>query len=184
MPIDDAQFKHALSHFASGVTIVTTEHEGTDYGLTVASFASLSLSPPLVLVCISKSSSSHEPIAASGKFGVSILGSDQEAISGRFASPGGDKFAGVYGEREAMRYPVLYMQDGQNLFEPQRAFVPGQHWRLAEAADEAINERTASPMIVVGVDHAGPARIDEYTPTRDAKRKAGGKADAYGRMLL
>jgi len=89
-----------------------------------------------------------------------------------------------YGEREAMRYPVLYMQDGQNLFEPQRAFVPGQHWRLAEAADEAINERTASPMIVVGVDHAGPARIEEYTPTRDAKRKAGGKADAYGRMLL
>jgi len=89
-----------------------------------------------------------------------------------------------YGERETTRYPVLYMQDGQNLFEPQRAFVPGQHWRLAEAADEAINERTASPMIVVGVDHAGPARIDEYTPTRDAKRKAGGKADAYGRMLL
>ena len=89
-----------------------------------------------------------------------------------------------YSERETMRYPVLYMQDGQNLFEPQRAFVPGQHWRLAEAADEAINERTASPMIVVGVDHAGPARIDEYTPTRDAKRKAGGKADAYGRMLL
>ena len=44
MPVDDAQFKHALSHFASGVTIVTTAHEGTDYGLTVASFASLSLS--------------------------------------------------------------------------------------------------------------------------------------------
>jgi predicted alpha/beta superfamily hydrolase len=81
-------------------------------------------------------------------------------------------------------YPVLYMQDGQNLFEPERAFVPGQHWRLAEAADAAINERTAAPMIIVGVDHAGPARIEEYTPTRDAKRKAGGKAAAYGRLLL
>ncbi|HEV2720449.1 MAG TPA: alpha/beta hydrolase-fold protein [Thermoanaerobaculia bacterium] len=86
-----------------------------------------------------------------------------------------------YGERD---YPVLYMQDGQNLFEPERAFVPGQHWRLAEAADAAIHERTASPMIIVGVDHAGPARIDEYTPTRDAQRKGGGKADVYGRMLL
>jgi predicted alpha/beta superfamily hydrolase len=89
-----------------------------------------------------------------------------------------------YGERDAVRYPVLYMQDGQNLFEAERAFIPGQPWHLAEAADAAINERTAAPMIIVGVDHAGPARIDEYTPTRDEGRKAGGKADAYGRLLL
>ena len=107
MSIDDAQFKHALSHFASGVTIVTTEHEGTDYGLTVASFASLSLSPPLVLVCISKSSSSHEPIMASGKFGVSILGSDQEAVSGRFAARGGDKFAGLDIRRGTLGIPLI-----------------------------------------------------------------------------
>jgi predicted alpha/beta superfamily hydrolase len=89
-----------------------------------------------------------------------------------------------YHERSGTRYPVLYMQDGQNLFEPERAFVPGQHWRLSEAADDAINERTAAPMIIVGVDHAGPARIEEYTPTHDAGRNAGGKADAYGRLLL
>ena len=107
MPIDDAQFKHALSHFASGITIVTTEHEGTDYGLTVASFASLSLSPPLVLVCISKSSSSHEPIVESGKFGVSILASDQEAVSGRFASRGGDKFAGLEVRRGTLGVPLV-----------------------------------------------------------------------------
>jgi len=107
MPIDDAQFKHALSHFASGITIVTTEHEGTDYGLTVASFASLSLSPPLVLVCISKSSSSHEPIVESGKFGVSILASDQEAVSGRFASRGGDKFAGLDVRRGTLGIPLI-----------------------------------------------------------------------------
>lgn len=89
-----------------------------------------------------------------------------------------------YTERESVRYPVLYMQDGQNLFEPQRAFVPGQSWRLGEAADLAINRRSASPMIVVGVDHAGPGRIDEYTPTRDEARKAGGKAGEYARFLI
>lgn len=89
-----------------------------------------------------------------------------------------------YHERGETRYPVLYMQDGQNLFEAERAFVPGQHWRLSEAADAAINDRTAAPMIVVGVDHAGPARIDEYTPTHDENRNAGGKADDYGRLLL
>lgn len=89
-----------------------------------------------------------------------------------------------YDEHPERRYPVLYMQDGQNLFDPHRSYIPGQHWRLQEAADAAIGERTASPMIIVGVDHAGPARIDEYTPTRDPKHNAGGKAAAYARFLI
>lgn len=107
MPVDDAQFKHALSHFASGVTIVTTAHEGADYGLTVASFASLSLNPPLVLVCIASSSSSHEPIVKSQKFGVSILASDQADVSGRFASRGADKFAGLEIRRGTLGVPLI-----------------------------------------------------------------------------
>jgi len=82
------------------------------------------------------------------------------------------------------RYPVLYMQDGQNLFEPERAFIPGQHWRLNNAADLAISDRTAEPMVIVGVDHGGPGRIEEYTPTRDAARAAGGKAPEYERLLI
>ncbi|HEX7831297.1 MAG TPA: alpha/beta hydrolase-fold protein [Thermoanaerobaculia bacterium] len=88
-----------------------------------------------------------------------------------------------YDENLERRYPVLYLQDGQNLFDAERAYVPGNHWRVQEAADAAIGERTASPMIIVGVDHAGPARIDEYTPTRDAKHNGGGRADDYGRFL-
>lgn len=82
------------------------------------------------------------------------------------------------------RYPVLYMQDGQNLFEPDRAFVRGQHWRLREAADESIAGRAARALIIVGIDHAGAGRVDEYTPTRDEKRGVGGRADGYRRMLL
>ena len=72
MPIDDAQFKEAMSRFASGVTVVTTEHEGVLFGMTVASFASLSLHPPLVLVCVAKAAKSHEAIRATGKFGVPV----------------------------------------------------------------------------------------------------------------
>jgi flavin reductase (DIM6/NTAB) family NADH-FMN oxidoreductase RutF len=93
MLIDDAGFKLAMSHFASGVTIVTTEHEGRRFGMTVASFASLSLHPPLVLVCIEKSVKTHDAIIAAQKFGVSILASDQATISNRFASRSDDKFA-------------------------------------------------------------------------------------------
>ena len=94
--IDDAQFKLAMSHFASGVTVVTTEHEGTPYGMTVASFASLSLHPPLVLVCIEKNVRTHDALVSAEKFGVSILAQSQADLSGRFASKKiDDKFDGV-----------------------------------------------------------------------------------------
>ena len=95
MAVDDAEFKRALSHFASGVTIVTTEHEGKAYGMTVASFASLSLHPPLILICIEKAVKTHDAIAAAGKFGVSILTKSQAEISNRFASKSEDKFSGL-----------------------------------------------------------------------------------------
>ena len=95
MPIDEAHFKLALSHFASGVTVVTTAHDGRQYGMTVASFASLSLHPPLVLVCIERSVKTHDAIAAAGKYGVSILSSTQTDISSKFASRSDDKFDGV-----------------------------------------------------------------------------------------
>jgi flavin reductase (DIM6/NTAB) family NADH-FMN oxidoreductase RutF len=95
MPIDDAHFRLAMSHFASGVTIVTTSHDGKPFGMTVASFASLSLHPPLVLVCIERSVKTHDAIAVAGKFGVSILSSAQADISSKFASRNDDKFGGV-----------------------------------------------------------------------------------------
>jgi flavin reductase (DIM6/NTAB) family NADH-FMN oxidoreductase RutF len=107
MPIDEARFKLAMSHFASGVTIVTTEHEGRPYGMTVASFASLSLHPPLVLVCIEKSVKTHDAIAAAGAFGVSILAQAQQAVSGRFASKRDDKFDGVSTRRGELNVPLI-----------------------------------------------------------------------------
>ena len=62
----------------------------------------------------------------------------------------------------ARAYPVLYMQDGQNLFDDERSFAR-HSWRLHEAADEAIGARSAEPMIIAGIDHAGDKRIEEYT---------------------
>ena len=107
MAIDEAGFKAAMSHFASGVTIVTTEHGGRPYGMTVASFASLSLRPPLVLVCIEKSVKTHDAIVAARKFGVSILGADQADISTRFASRSDDKFSGIDVKRGELGVPLI-----------------------------------------------------------------------------
>jgi len=108
-------------------------------------------------------------------FHSNVLGNDRDITI--YLPPG-------YNGRDDARYPVLYMHDGQNLFEPERAFIPGQHWRLAEAADEAIGSRVARPMIIIGIDNTGSSRIDEYTPTHDAARHGGGKANDYGRMII
>lgn len=89
-----------------------------------------------------------------------------------------------YRENETRRYPVLYMQDGQNLFDGRTSFVQGQHWHLNEAADNLIWEGAIEPLIIVGIYHAGQQRIEEYTPTRDPNFKVGGRADLYGEMLV
>jgi flavin reductase (DIM6/NTAB) family NADH-FMN oxidoreductase RutF len=107
MPIDDAQFKLAMSYFASGVTVVTTEHDGKPFGMTVAAFSSLSLHPPLVLICIEKTVKSHDAIAGAGKFGVSILNSKQTDISNRFASRAEDKFAETEVVRGELGVPLI-----------------------------------------------------------------------------
>lgn len=87
------------------------------------------------------------------------------------------------GYDESRRYPVLYMHDGQNLFDPETAFQKGQHWRVGETAGELIAAGRIEPMIVVGINNTGPRRVQEYTPTRDA-RLGGGRAAEYGRMIV
>jgi predicted alpha/beta superfamily hydrolase len=75
------------------------------------------------------------------------------------------------------------MHDGQNLFEPNTAFNPGEHWRVGETATGLIEAGRIQPLIIVGIYNTGDARIDEYTPTGDRKL-GGGHADDYGRMII
>ena len=82
------------------------------------------------------------------------------------------------------RYTVLYLHDGQNLFDGATSFIPGQEWRVDETAQRLITAGKIEPLIIVGVDNAGKDRINEYTPAEDSKYKMGGKADLYGRMLV
>jgi predicted alpha/beta superfamily hydrolase len=84
------------------------------------------------------------------------------------------------GER---RFPVLYMQDGQNLFDPETSFIKGNYWRLGETADALAAAGAIEPLIIVGIYNAGLKRLEEYTPVED-KRLGGGHADDYGRMLV
>ena len=93
MAITPDQFRAALGRFASGVTVVTSkDKEGRIFGMTVSAFSSVSLNPPLVLICIDKNTGTHHALTETDSFVVNILREDQQYISDRFASFLPDKF--------------------------------------------------------------------------------------------
>jgi predicted alpha/beta superfamily hydrolase len=78
----------------------------------------------------------------------------------------------------------LYLHDGQNLFDAATSFIPGRDWRVDETAERLIKAGLIEPLIIVGIYNTGLDRVDEYTPTPDARLNKGGHADLYGRMLV
>ncbi len=102
MSVDRDTFKHTLGSWASGVTIVTSQHAGERMGMTVSAFSSVSLDPPLVLVCADKASNTNVLIRASRAFTVNLLAREQSALSSLFA----DK------KREAVRFDGLDCKTG------------------------------------------------------------------------
>jgi enterochelin esterase-like enzyme len=87
-----------------------------------------------------------------------------------------------YDEEPDRQYPVLYLQDGQNLFDPRTSFIPGRTWKVADTADAVIASGEVEPLIIVGIANTGEHRLSEYTPTRDWKM-GGGEAHKYGDLL-
>ena len=102
MSVDRDTFRRTLGSWASGVTIVTSQHAGERMGMTVSAFSSVSLDPPLVLVCADKNSTTNSLIHASRTFTVNVLGREQSALSNLFA----DK------KREAIRFDGLDCKTG------------------------------------------------------------------------
>jgi predicted alpha/beta superfamily hydrolase len=87
-----------------------------------------------------------------------------------------------YDEQPARRFPVLYLQDGQNLFDGATSFIPGQDWHVGQTADYGIQAGAIAPLIIVGMYNT-KARIREYTPTHVPKL-GGGRADRYAKFLI
>jgi predicted alpha/beta superfamily hydrolase len=89
-----------------------------------------------------------------------------------------------YEKNTRTRYPVLYLHDGQNLFDGATSFIPGKEWRVDETAEELIRRKAIEPVIIVGIYNTGGSRLSEYTPTKTPRFKDAGKADAYGKMIV
>ncbi|MCP3723097.1 flavin reductase family protein [Paraburkholderia sp. CNPSo 3272] len=105
---DSAEFRRALGAFVTGVTVVTTiQPDGSPRGFTANSFTSVSLDPPLILVCIAKTASSYAVFSQTRRFAVSVLAEDQQQVSGVFASKAADKFAQVPWSTRKTGAPVM-----------------------------------------------------------------------------
>ena len=106
--VDPKELRRVMGHFATGVTIITThDGAGSCYGLTANAVTSLSLTPPLLLVCIDRKAESFPYFTRSKVFAVNILSHAQEELSTRFAKSGGDKFAGVAYRPGRLGAPLL-----------------------------------------------------------------------------
>jgi 3-hydroxy-9,10-secoandrosta-1,3,5(10)-triene-9,17-dione monooxygenase reductase component len=129
--MDPAEFRRVLGHWATGVAVVTSRRpDGQPCGLTVNSFASVSLEPLLVLVCIEREATSCACIEERGAFAVNVLGAERERLARRFAAwDQPDKFDGVAFREETTGSPVL---------EDALAWVDCRVWRTYDGGDHAI----------------------------------------------
>lgn len=106
--VDAATFRTALSRFASGVTVLTTHtDDARDLGMTATAFSSVSIDPPLVLVCVDRDASMASPLEHATHVGVHVLRAGQEDLSRRFAGVESDRFAGLAVSRGAGNIPLL-----------------------------------------------------------------------------
>jgi flavin reductase (DIM6/NTAB) family NADH-FMN oxidoreductase RutF len=142
MAVDQSEFRRVMGHFATGVTVITT-HDGAGKlaGLTANAVSSVSLSPPLVLVCVDKSAESFPSFAASNVFAINILSEGQEAVSRRFAKSGGDKFTGLGFRLGATGAPLLSDTIAHLECDIRHAFDAGDHTiYVGEVRDLGVGE--------------------------------------------
>lgn len=153
MSVSPAEFKRALSHWASGVAIITArDADGEPVGLTATSFASLSLEPPLILFCLGLDSTNREAIVAAQGFAVHMLAVEQEELSNRFAVKGGDKFAGLEWREGQWGAPLL--PGCLTVLECRtHAQVPEGDHIIMVGAVEGIHIRGGQPLLYFGASY-------------------------------
>lgn len=105
--IEPLHFREALGHFASGITVITSQIDGEPIGFTCQSFYSVSVSPPLVSFSVMAGSASYPGIRRAGRFAVNILSEQQAGISNQFARRGTDKWQGIEWQESPLGNPII-----------------------------------------------------------------------------
>lgn len=151
MVLSPEEFKRAMAQFASGVTIVTAwDAERQPAGLTASAFTSVSLAPPLVLVCVAHSAQSYPVLRDAPRFAVNVLAAGQEALSNRFATSTGnraEKFAGVAYRPGRLGLPVIDDAVAQIECATVHAYPGGDHTIFVGQVEAASCRPDAEPLL-------------------------------------
>jgi len=144
--VSQQAFRETLALWPSGVTVVTAQHDGVRLGMTVSSFSSLSLDPPLVLACIAKSAKSHDGIVEAAGFAIHVLSRTQEDVSRLFARPGPEKFNDIATTDGLFDVPLLHLGVARLVCAHHEAVVGGDHTILIGRVLEV--DRTDQPPLI------------------------------------
>ena len=170
MGVDPIGLRQVLSRYPTGVTVVGTRHVPDGVcGLTVNAFTSVSLEPPMILVCVDRSSNTHGCIEASGAFSVNVLSVDQASLAVRFAQKRDDKFDGVPFHEGEQGLPLV---DGASAWVQARveaAFDGGDH-TIFLAHVLAAEQGDPAPLVF---HRGGYARLDGEAPAPDPSSREG-----------
>lgn len=128
--LDPATYRAVLSRLASGVSIVTTvDAEGRDHGMTVTALCSVSLAPPLILVCVDRTATMYPHLTTASRFAASLLTREQQQLSARFAAQVDDRFDGV---------AIVRGTTGCALVEDALAHLECEMWATYDGGDHTI----------------------------------------------
>ncbi|GAA1143824.1 flavin reductase (DIM6/NTAB) family NADH-FMN oxidoreductase RutF [Kitasatospora gansuensis] len=144
-----------LGRYATGVAVVTTRYRGHPAGVTVNSFTSVSLEPPLVLWCLQQSSTSRAAFTGGAHFAVNLLAADQRDLAVRFAGPG-DRFAGLNSDEGRYGIPLLDGAVATLVCRREQVLPVGDHLVLIGRVLEHWTTSGAPLLFVDGGFHAGP----------------------------
>ena len=149
--VDHNQFKAVMGRWASGVTVITVKSGDIIHGMTASAFSSLSLEPPLVLVCVGQKQGSHKLMKDSGRFVVNLLAEDQHTLSDYFAKPRPE------GKAQFEAVPHSFNEHGEPYLTGVLATMDCKVHAITEGGDHDIfighltridvNERVESPLI-------------------------------------
>ncbi len=155
MTVSAGEFKQSLQRWASGVTVVTTKAEGKEeQGMTVTSFASVSLDPPQILVCLNDSAETGEGIKESGYFAVNILSAEQESISNNFAGGNSmqERFGATPWSKGVTGAPVLDETMATLECKVIQQMRAGTHWIIVGEVQNVIC-RLGEPLLYYGAGY-------------------------------
>jgi len=150
MTLDPEQLRHAMRAWTTGVAVVTAQHDGHRYGMTVNSFTSISLDPPLIAVALKHLTHTHELVEKSGEFAITVLASHQKELSDRFAGKFPeihDRFDGVLTEKLLIDPPLI--QEGIASFNCRvvKAIPVGENTLFVAEVIAARGEGEGNPLV-------------------------------------